>query len=68
MNEYTGNYIRKANQVKKQKPILVYEEITSEIEPVKYYGVRDHFMSANDDSKVPNYALMIYDVSKLKFG
>jgi hypothetical protein len=42
--------------------------MTNEIEPVKYYGVRDHFMSANDDSKVPNYALMIYDVSKLELS
>lgn len=43
--------------------MLVYEELTNDSDPVKYYGYRDKFMSANEQSKIPNYAIMIYDVS-----
>lgn len=57
------DYIKKAELVKEQKPVLVFEEITHDREPIKYYGYKEKFMSANDQSKIPNYALMIYDVS-----
>ena len=55
--------MKKADQIKEQRPVLVFEEITHDSEPIKYYGYKDKFMSANESSKVPNYALMIYDVS-----
>jgi hypothetical protein len=57
------DYIKKAELVKEQKPVLVFEEITHDREPIKYYGYKEKFMSANEQSKIPNYALMIYDVS-----
>jgi hypothetical protein len=48
--------------------VLVYEELTNDSEPIKYYGYRDKFMSVNEQTKIPNYALMIYDVSESMFA
>lgn len=43
--------------------MLVFEEVTQDSEPIKFYGYKDKFMSANEQTKMPNYALMIFDVS-----
>ena len=68
ISQRNEDYLKKADQIKDQRPVLVYEEIThDDSEPRKFYGYKDKFMSANESSKVPNYALMIYDVSML-FG
>ena len=34
-------------------------------QPTKFYGYKDRYKSADERSHVPNYAIMIYDVSKL---
>lgn len=64
VGQRNDDYRARANQIKEQKPVLVFEELTNDAEPAKYYGFRDKFMSQNEQSKIPNYALMIYDVSK----
>lgn len=63
ISQRNEDYLKKADQIKEQRPVLVFEEITHDSEPIKYYGYKDKFMSASESSKVPNYALMIYDVS-----
>jgi hypothetical protein len=40
--------LKKAEIVKEQKPVLVFEEITHDRDPIKYYGYKEKFMSAND--------------------
>ena len=53
----------------KKKAILVYEEQQypdEQREPTKFYGYRDRYKSKDERSEVPNYALLIYDVSKPK--
>ena len=49
-----------------KKPVLVYEEKHSypTDQPTKFYGYRDKYKSKDDRSEVPNYALLIYDVSR----
>ena len=47
----------------KKHPIFLYEEHSSIGDPTKFYGYRQEYKSANPKTKVPNYALMIYDVS-----
>ena len=51
----------KGNAPEKKHPIFLYEEHTA-TDPTKFYGYRDNYKSANAKTKVPNYALMIYDV------
>lgn len=63
ISQRNEDYLKKADQIREQRPVLVYEELTNDSDPVKYYGYRDKFMSANEQSKIPNYAIMIYDVS-----
>ena len=47
----------------KKHPIFLYEEQTAVGDPTKFYGYRDNYKSSDAKTKVPNYALMIYDVS-----
>ena len=60
--ETSWNIKPKANVPEKKHPCFLYEEHTAN-DPTKFYGYRDNYKSANVKTKVPNYALMIYDVS-----
>jgi hypothetical protein len=66
INLRNEEYVKKANSIKEQRPVFVFEELTQEGEPIKYYGYKDKFMSANEQTKLPNYALMIFDVSQVQ--
>jgi hypothetical protein len=51
---------------KRQKPSLVFEEYNGADEtdePAKFDGFREGVKSADIGSHVPNYGLLIYDVS-----
>ena len=48
--------------------MLVYEEHNysdEQREPTKFYGYREAYKSKDEKTQVPNYALMIYDVSTI---
>jgi hypothetical protein len=45
------------------KPMLVYEETGVQV-PQKFYGKKDGYKSASIPGDVPNYAFLIFDVSK----
>ena len=68
MGEFTdlGKRKEKAELPAKKRAILVYEEhnyADESKEPAKFYGYREKFKSRDERNQVPNYALMIYDVS-----
>jgi len=51
------------------KPILVYEELSSEGNPQKFYGKKVASISATNEqnmmgiqTEIPNYAFLIFDV------
>ena len=46
---------------------MVYEEqqySDEQKEPTKFYGYHDKYKSKDEKTEVPNYALLIYDVSR----
>ena len=63
-----GKKSARAELPQKKKAVLVYEEKEcreDQKEPTKFYGYRERYKSSDERNQVPNYAFMIYDVSKL---